>query len=328
VLILVTGGAGYIGSHARKALRQSGLEPVIFDNFSTGHREFVRGTPCFEGDMCNPDDLAKVFAQYPIDGVMHFAGKAIIEESFQRPDFYFDNNVTGGLNLLAAMNKAGVKRLIFSSTCASYGIPEKMPIREETPQNPINPYGSTKMQFERRIEAAHATDGLEYLILRYFNAAGADADGEFGELHDPESHLIPLGLDAALGRRPEAQIRGIDYPTPDGSCVRDYIHVTDLARAHVLAMKALIEGKVKSQPINLGTGSGYSVREVFDTIRKVTKRDFVVKEMPRRPGDPPVLVAAVDRANKILGWKTEVSGLEEIIATAWSWHLSRAQIHG
>jgi len=327
-MILVTGGAGYIGSHAVKALRQSGFEPLIFDNFSTGHRSFVRGTPCFEGDICNPADLAKVFAQFPIEGVMHFAGKAIIEESFQRPDFYYLTNVTGGLNLLEAMNKAAVKRLIFSSTCASYGVPEVMPIREETPQNPINPYGKTKMQFERGIEAAHAASGLEFLILRYFNAGGADPDGEFGEIHDPESHLIPLGLDAALGRRKEAQIRGTDYPTPDGTCVRDYIHVTDLARAHVKGMKALIEGQVRSQAVNLGTGSGYSVREVFDTIRKVTQRDFIVREMPRREGDPPILVAAVERANKVLGWKTELSGLEQIIANAWTWHQNRAQSLG
>ncbi|HET9131431.1 MAG TPA: NAD-dependent epimerase/dehydratase family protein, partial [Terriglobia bacterium] len=202
-MILVTGGAGYIGSHTVKALRRAGFEPLIFDNFSTGHRSFVRSTPCFEGDICNPDDLAKVFAQYPIEGVVHFAGKAIIEESFQKPDFYFQTNVTGGLNLLSAMKRAGVPFHIFSSTCASYGVPETMPIREETPQNPINPYGKTKMQFERGIEAAHAKGGLEYLILRYFNAGGADADGEFGEIHDPESHLIPLGLDAALGRRAE-----------------------------------------------------------------------------------------------------------------------------
>ena len=327
-MILVTGGAGYIGSHTVKALRQAGFEPLIFDNFSTGHRSFVRNTPCFEGDICNPADLARVFAQYPIEGVVHFAGKAIIEESFQKPDFYFQTNVTGGLNLLSAMNTAGVPYLIFSSTCASYGVPETMPIREETPQNPINPYGKTKMQFERGIEAACAKDGLEYLTLRYFNAGGADADGEFGEIHDPESHLIPLGLDAALGRRSEAQIRGMDYPTPDGTCIRDYIHVTDLARAHVNGMKALIGGRVKSQAINLGTGSGYSVREVFDTIRRVTKKDFVVRELPRRPGDPPILVAAVERAKKVLGWTAEASSLEQIISSAWSWHQRRFPFRG
>ena len=327
-MILVTGGAGYIGSHAIKALRQSGYEPVIFDNFSTGHRSFVRSTPCVEGDLRNPADLSKVFAQYPIEGVMHFAGRALVGESHEKPDLYHQINVVGGMNLLAAMEKAGVKRLIFSSTCATYGMPDEIPIREDTPQKPINPYGESKLKFERVIESAHATNKLEYLSLRYFNAAGADADGEFGEDHVPETHLIPLVFDAAMGRRPEVQILGVDYPTPDGTCLRDYIHVTDLARAHVIGMKALIEGRVKSQAINLGTGSGFSVREVIDTIRRVTKKDFTVREVPRRPGDPPVLVAAVDRAKEVLGWSAESSGLEQIISSAWSWHQSRFHSHG
>ncbi len=322
-MILVTGGAGYIGSHAVKALRQSGFEPVIFDNFSTGHRSFVRSTPCLEGDLRNPSDLTKVFAQYPIEGVMHFAGRALVGESHEKPELYQQINVGGGMNLLAAMDKAGVKHLIFSSTCATYGMPEKIPIREETPQNPINPYGESKLKFERAIANAHAENKLEYLSLRYFNAAGADADGEFGEDHIPETHLIPLVFDAAMGRRPEVQILGVDYPTPDGTCLRDYIHVTDLARAHVIGMKALIGGRVKSQAINLGTGSGFSVREVIDATRRVTMKDFVVREMPRRPGDPPALVAAVDRAKSVLGWNAEVSGLEQIIASAWAWHQSR-----
>ncbi|HLQ78680.1 MAG TPA: UDP-glucose 4-epimerase GalE [Terriglobia bacterium] len=319
-MILVTGGAGYIGSHTIKALRAAGFDPLIFDNFSTGHRSFVRDTRCVEGDLCNPEDLAKAFAQFPIEGVIHFAGKAIIEESFRETELYYRTNVVGGLNLLSAMDQAGVKRLIFSSTCASYGIPDVFPIREETPQKPINPYGETKMKFERAMESAHITSNLEHLSLRYFNAAGADADGEFGEIHDPESHLIPLTLDAAIGRKPEIQIRGVDYPTPDGSCVRDYIHVADLARAHVMALKGLMQGTVKSQAINLGTGSGYSVREIIDTTRRITKRNFVVREMPRRQGDPPLLVAAVDRAREVLGWTAEVSGLEQIIDSAWTWH--------
>ena len=326
-MILVTGGAGYIGSHAIKALRQSGYEPVIFDNFSTGHRSFVRSTPCVEGDLRNPADLAKVFAEYRIEGVMHFAGRALVGESHEKPELYHQINVVGGLNLLAAMEAAGVRRLIFSSTCATYGIPEQVPIREQTPQKPINPYGASKLTFERAIESAHTTNQLEYLSLRYFNAAGADADGEFGEDHIPETHLIPLVFDAAMGRRPEVQILGVDYPTPDGTCLRDYIHVTDLARAHVIGMKALIEGRVKSQAINLGTGSGFSVREVIDTARRVTKKDFIVREMPRRPGDPPILVAAVDRARDVLGWRAEGSGLEQIISSAWSWHQSRFHSH-
>ena len=327
-MILVTGGAGYIGSHAVKALRLAGYAPVIFDNFSTGHRSFVRDTPSVEGDLRNPEDLAKVFAQYSIDGVMHFAGRALVGESHEKPELYHEINVVGGLNLLTAMDKAGVKHLIFSSTCATYGMPDKIPIREETPQKPINPYGESKLKFERAIENAHVTSKLEFLSLRYFNAAGADADGEFGEDHIPETHLIPLVFDAAMGRRPEVQILGVDYPTPDGTCLRDYIHVTDLARAHVIGMRALIEGRVKSQAINLGTGSGFSVREVIDTTRRVTRKDFAVREMPRRPGDPPVLVAAVDRAKDVLGWTAEVSGLEQIIASAWTWHRGRFQSRG
>jgi UDP-glucose 4-epimerase len=327
-MILVTGGAGYIGSHAVKALRQSGLDPVIFDNFSTGHRSFVRDTPCIEGDLRNPADLSKVFEQYAIEGVMHFAGRALVGESHEKPELYHQINVVGGLNLLAEMKKSGVRHLIFSSTCATYGMPDKTPIREDTPQIPINPYGESKLKFERALEAAHITDKLEYLSLRYFNAAGADEDGEFGEDHAPETHLIPLVFDAAMGRRPEVQILGVDYPTPDGTCLRDYIHVTDLARAHVIGMRALIEGRVTSQAINLGTGSGFSVREVINTIRRVTKKDFVVRETPRRPGDPPILVAAVDRAKEVLGWTAVTSGLEQIIESAWSWHLNRFQTRG
>lgn len=327
-MILVTGGAGYIGSHTVKALRQSGFEPVIFDNFSTGHRSFVRDTPCIEGDVCNPADLAQAFAQYPIEGVMHFAGKALVAESHVKPELYYQTNVIGGLNLLAAMNKAGVRRLIFSSTCATYGVPDTVPIREETPQKPINPYGESKLKFERALASANVMEDLEYIALRYFNAAGADADGEFGEEHDPESHLIPLVFDAAMGRRPEVRILGVDYPTPDGTCIRDYIHVTDLARAHVIGLKALVENRVKSQAINLGTGHGCSVREVIDTTRRVTKKDFAVREVPRREGDPPVLVAAVDRAKNVLGWTAENSGIEQIIGSAWNWHQGRFQNRG
>lgn len=324
-MILVTGGAGYIGSHTVKALRLAEFEPLIFDNFSTGHRSFVRSTPCFEGDVCNPSDLEKVFSQYPIEGVLHFAGKALVGESHQKPELYHRTNVVGGLNLLAAMEQAGVKRIIFSSTCATYGVPDTTPIRETTPQRPINPYGESKLKFEHALAEAHATNGLEYIALRYFNAAGADAEGEFGEDHDPETHLIPLVFDAAMGRRPEVQILGTDYPTPDGTCLRDYIHVTDLASAHVLGMKGLLEGRMKSQAINLGTGSGFSVREIIEMVRRVAKKDFAVKETTRREGDPPILVAAVDRAKEVLGWSAENSSLEQIIGSAWTWHRNRFQ---
>jgi UDP-glucose-4-epimerase GalE len=318
-MILVTGGAGYIGSHTVKALRAAGMQPVIFDNFSTGHRSFVKATPAFEGDLRNPRDLEAVFNEYAIDGVLHFAGKALVPESNEKPELYYETNLYGGVNLLNAMERCSVRFLIFSSTCATYGIPRTVPIREDHPQNPINPYGETKLAFERALHWFHEAHGIEYLSLRYFNAAGADAGGEFGEDHDPETHLIPLVLDAAAGRRPAAQIFGTDYPTPDGTCLRDYIHVSDLARAHVVGLQALMDGRIQSQAVNLGTGRGYSVREVINAIRQVTGRDFTVVEKGRRPGDPPELVAAVDRARKVLGWTATESDLENIVRTAWSW---------
>ena len=320
-MILVTGGAGYIGSHTVKALRASGFDPLIFDNFSTGHRDFVGDTKLVDGDLLNPESLKRTFLDYPVEGVLHFAGKALISESSRIPETYYATNVTGGINLLTAMKNAGVKRIIFSSTCATYGVSDK-PIDEDTPQRPINPYGETKLAFERALRWFREIYGIEYLALRYFNAAGAAVDGDCGEDHDPETHLIPLVLDAALGRKPEVKIFGTDYPTPDGTCVRDYIHVTDLANAHVSALKHLSEGKVESQGINLGTGTGYSVREVVETARRVTKAEFKVAEAPRRDGDPPVLVAAVGRAHARLGWKAEF-GLEQIVASAWDWHRKR-----
>jgi len=318
-MVLVTGGAGYIGSHTVKALRTAGFQPVILDNFSTGHRSFVKETPLVEGDLCNPADLTNAFIKYPIDSVLHFAGKALVGESTKHPERYYETNMLGGLNLLNAMNNHGVKYLIFSSTCATYGVPEKVPIREDHPQNPINPYGDSKLAFERALKWFHEAHGMHYLSLRYFNAAGADADGDFGEDHSPETHLIPLVLDAASGRRPDVQIFGTDYPTPDGTCLRDYIHVTDLARAHVVGLQALMEGRIQSQPINLGTGRGYSVREVIDTVRRVTEKKFTVRESDRREGDPPELVAAVDRARERLGWTAVESDLENIVRTAWKW---------
>ena len=322
-MILVTGGAGYIGSHTTKALRKSGFEPLIFDNFSTGHSEFVGNTKLVEGDLCNPQDLKRAFEANPIEGVLHFAGKALVPESHRSPELYYDTNVTGGINLLTAMKNSGVKHIIFSSTCATYGVPENIPIDESTPQRPINPYGETKLAFERALRWFRETYGIEYLALRYFNAAGADENGQFGEDHDPETHLIPLVLDAAMQRKAEVKIFGTDYPTPDGTCLRDYIHVSDLASAHVAGLEALLAGQVDSQAINLGTGSGYSVREVVETARRITGCDFPVVETVRREGDPPALVAAVERARAKLGWKAEMSDLEQIIASAWKWHRSR-----
>ena len=318
-MILVTGGAGYIGSHTVKALKAAGLQPVIFDNFSTGHRGFAKGTPCIEGNVCNPGDLLKAFMEYSIEGVLHFAGKALVGESVEKPELYYETNLRGGLNLLNAMKSCGVRYLIFSSTCATYGDPQKVPIAEDHPQNPINPYGESKLAFERAMRWFHRAHGLQYLSLRYFNAAGADANGEFGEDHDPETHLIPLVLDAAAGRRPEVRIFGTDYPTPDGTCLRDYIHVTDLARAHVAGLQALMSGHVEPQAVNLGTGSGYSVLEVIEAARRITGKDFVARETARRPGDPPKLIAAVDRAKKVLGWTATESDLDNIVRSAWNW---------
>ena len=318
-MILVTGGAGYIGSHTVKALKKAGFQPLIFDNFSTGHRAFIKGTPAFEGDICNSDDLARAFAEYPIDGVLHFAGRALVGESIEKPELYYETNLHGGLSLLNAMKTCGVKFLIFSSSCATYGTPQQVPISEDHAQNPINPYGDSKLAFERAMRWFHEAHGLRYLSLRYFNAAGADAEGEFGEDHDPETHLIPLVLKAAAGRHPEVKILGTDYPTPDGTCVRDYIHVTDLASAHVMGLEALMGGRVESQAINLGTGSGCSVREVIEAARRITGKDFFARETVRRPGDPPTLIAAVDRARKVLGWTAVESGLDNIIRSAWNW---------
>jgi UDP-glucose 4-epimerase len=318
-MILVTGGAGYIGSHTVKALKLAGFQPLIFDNFSTGHRSFIKGTPASEGDICSAENVRRVFSEYRIDGVLHFAGKALVGESAGKPELYYEANLRGGLNLLNAMREFSVKYLIFSSTCATYGEPRQVPIPEDHAQNPINPYGESKLAFERALPWFQRAHGLQYLSLRYFNAAGADGDGEFGEDHDPETHIIPLVLDAAAGRRREVKIFGTDYPTPDGTCLRDYIHVGDLARAHVAGLRALMEGRIASQPINLGTGHGYSVREVINAARRVTGKDFRIIETERRQGDPPILIAAADRARKVLDWQATESDLDNIVRTAWNW---------
>jgi len=322
-MILVTGGAGYIGSHAVKALRAAGFLPIIFDDFSTGHNEFAHGTPTIKGDIRSSEDLNRAFTEYPIDGVMHFAGKALVPESHKNPELYYEVNTLGGLRLLSAMRAHGVRHIIFSSTCATYGIPEKTPISEDTAQLPISPYGESKLAFERALRWFQESYEFTYLALRYFNAAGADPNAEFGEDHDPETHLIPLVLDAAAGRRPSVKILGTDYPTPDGTCVRDYIHVVDLADAHVLGLQGLMADRIKPQALNLGTGIGYSVREVIDTAKRITGVDFRVEEAGRRSGDPPVLLAAVERAREVLGWRAKHSALDQIVASAWNWHRRR-----
>jgi UDP-glucose 4-epimerase len=305
------------------------MEPVVFDNFSTGHRSFVDATvPGVEGDLRDPAALDRAFREYPIDGVIHFAGLALVAESVRDPALYFETNVVGGLNLLNAMRRAGVGRLIFSSTCATYGVPETSLIAESHPQRPVNPYGESKLAFERALEAFGLAYGISFLSLRYFNAAGADAASRRGEDHNPETHLIPLTLAAAAGVRPEVRIFGTDYPTPDGTCVRDYIHVTDLANAHVKGLAKLFEGTVESQAINLGTGEGISVRDLIEVARRVTGKSFRAVESERRPGDPPRLVADPTRSGSVLGWRPVHSGIEEIVESAWRWSAQRQGSRG
>ena len=317
--VLVTGGAGYIGSHAAKALAVAGYEPVVLDNLARGHREAVRWGPFVEGDLADGTLLRDSLRRFEIGAVMHFAAYAYVGESMTKPELYFSNNVVNSLNLLDAMRQTGVRRIVFSSTCATYGIPEVVPIREEMPQRPINPYGESKLMVERMLHWYGAAHGFAHMSLRYFNAAGADPDGEIGERHEPETHLIPLVLDAALGRRARVEIYGTDYPTPDGTAIRDYIHVSDLAIAHVLALKHLQQGGA-SGALNLATGRGHSVREVIAAAERVTQRALPRREIERRAGDPPALVADAGRAHALLGWTPGLSDLETIVATAWRWH--------
>ena len=317
--ILVTGGAGYIGSHACKALAGAGYLPVVYDNLSRGHREAVRWGPLVEGDLADGRHLAETLRRHDIAAVMHFAAYAYVGESMAQPGLYFRNNVANSLVLLEAMREAAVKRIVFSSTCATYGTPAAIPIRESAPQQPVNPYGESKLMIERALHWHGVAHGLAHVALRYFNAAGADPDGEIGEHHDPETHLIPLVLDAALGRRAQIDIYGTDYGTPDGTAIRDYIHVTDLAAAHVQALGYLERGGA-STALNLATGQGHSVREVVAAAERVTGRRIPQREVARRPGDPPCLVADATLANRVLGWTPRLSDLDTIIATAWTWH--------
>ena len=317
--ILVTGGAGYIGSHAAKALARAGYEPVTYDNLGRGHRAAVKWGPLVEGDLADRALLVETLRRHNIAAVMHFAAFAYVGESVTEPERYFRNNVANSLVLLEAMGEAGVGRIVFSSTCATYGLPEKMPIAEDTPQRPVNPYGESKLMIERMLYWLGQARGLGSAALRYFNAAGADPDGEIGEEHDPETHLIPLVLQTALGQRAGVEIFGTDYPTPDGTAVRDYIHVHDLAEAHVLALAHLLKGG-SSLALNLGTGQGHSVRAVIDAAERVTGRPIARRETARRSGDPPTLVADARAAQAALGWTPRLSGLDEIVASAWRWH--------
>lgn len=313
--ILVTGGAGYIGSHAARALRRSGYEVVIYDNLSTGFPRLAHGFELVEGDIADAARLRPVLAR--ADAVMHFAAHAYVGESVENPRKYFQNNVLGALSLLNSTLDAGIRRFVFSSTCAVYGIPARIPIDEQTLRNPVNPYGASKLFFENALEAYSRAYGIHSISLRYFNAAGADESGEIGELHDPEPHLIPLALAATTEHGRGLKVFGSDYSTPDGSCVRDYVHVTDLAHAHVRALQYLEKGG-DSLAINLGTGKGRSVLEVIRAAESVTGQAVRRDIEPRRPGDPPALVADPSKAQRVLGW-TAQRNLADIVSSAWNW---------
>ena len=317
--ILVTGGAGYIGSHTAKALHRAGREVVVFDNLAHGHEWAVRWGPLVRGELADRDALDRVFQTCSIDAVLHFAALIQVGESMRLPGLYFRNNTAGTLNLLEAMAAHGVQRIVFSSTAAVYGMPERMPVSEDAPSAPINVYGESKWMVERLLHWFGAIHELRWTALRYFNACGADPEGETGEDHAPESHLIPRVMGAALGRLPAIEVFGTDFPTPDGTCIRDYIHVADLASAHLRALGHLERGGA-SGAFNLGSGQGISVREIIAGVERVAGRPVPVRYGPRRDGDPPVLVADPARANQMLGWRTEHSGLETILRSAWHWH--------
>ena len=320
--VLVTGGSGFIGSHVAKLLSEKDYNPVIIDNLSQGHREFARWGTFYRGDIGDANLLDKIFSEHEIDGVMHFAALAQVGESVKDPARYYENNVSKTHVLLSSMLRHGIRNFVFSSTCAVYGLPEVIPISEEHSRSPINPYGRTKLAVEHMLEDFSRAYGLRYVSLRYFNAAGADHRAGIGEDHRPETHLIPLILDVALGRRKEIEIFGTDYKTRDGTCIRDYIHVSDLAEAHLLALNYLREGG-DSDAFNLGTGKGYSVKEVVEATRRITGREIKVRIAPRREGDPPVLIADPSKAWEVLNWRQRYTEIGEIIESAWEWHRMR-----
>jgi len=326
-MILVTGGAGYIGSHCVKRLLEDGHEAVTFDNLSEGHRAAVVGGTFVQGDLASANDLRSVFERFPIDGVVHFAANCYVGESVEHPEKYFRNNVANTLNLLAATRRAGVQRFIFSSTAATYGVPREVPVPEDHPTEPINPYGRSKLMVEQMLEWFDRAYGLRFVSLRYFNAAGADPDGRLGEDHDPETHLLPIAILAALERRPPLRVFGTDYGTPDGTCVRDYIHIVDLADAHIRALAYLADGGTSAH-FNLGNERGYSIREVIRTIERVGGRPVPAEDAPRREGDPPELVASSQRAREVLGWNPRFGDLDSIVETAWRWHESHPEGYG
>ena len=316
--VLVTGGAGYVGSHTVRLLLERAHEVVVYDNLANGHRQAVGRAELVAGDLLERDKLEAAMRRFGTEAVVHFAALAYVGESVSDPAKYYRNNVVGTLSLLDAMRASGVRRIVFSSTCATYGVPERVPIGEDHPQSPVNPYGFTKLAIERALaDFCHAYD-FGYAALRYFNAAGAAGDGSIGEDHDPETHLIPIALQVALGQRESLKIFGDDYPTPDGTCIRDYVHVDDLAAAHLAALEMLEPGsEIK---LNLGTGRGASVREVITTCQAVTGREIPTEVGPRRAGDPPELVAVATRAHKVLKWEPKYTSLKSIVESAWAWH--------
>jgi UDP-glucose-4-epimerase GalE len=316
--ILVTGGAGYIGSHAVRLFRSRGHQVWVYDNLSFGHRAAVPADRLIVGDLAERARVEEALAVHRIEAVVHFAAFAYVGESVQDPGKYYQNNLVNTLQLLESMRRQGVTRLVFSSTCATYGEPQRVPIREDEPQKPINPYGKSKLAVEQALADYARAYGWGYAALRYFNAAGASSEGDLGEDHDPETHLIPLLLQAALGQRPYVEIFGTDYATPDGTCIRDYIHVDDLAEAHLLALEHLAPGR--GLCYNLGIGRGYSVREVIHTVEELVGKPVPVRAGPRRAGDPPVLVASAEKIRRDLGWRPRYIELRPILETAWSWH--------
>ena len=320
--ILVTGGAGYIGSHTVKMLEEEGFNVVVYDNLSNGHREAVLNSKLVEGDILDSEKLSQLLSEIKFDACIHFAAFIEVGESVKDPLKFFKNNVSGTLNLLTNLKKHGVKNFVFSSTAAVYGNPEETPIKEHFELNPINPYGNTKFTVEKVLKDMSDAGDINYVALRYFNASGADESGLIGESHNPETHLIPLVLKTAKGERESIKIFGADYPTKDGTCVRDYIHVNDLAKAHILALDYLLDGG-KSDVFNCGYGVGYSVKEIIDTAKKVTGINFNVEEADRREGDPAILVADNEKIKSVLGWKPEYNDIKYIIKTAWNWEKNK-----
>lgn len=320
--VLVTGGAGYIGSHTCMALASHGWTPVCFDNLSTGHRWAVQWGPLVEGDLADSAAIAAALEDHGIEAVVHFAACAYVGESMVDPGKYFRNNVANTLNLLEAMQQADVKNIVFSSTCATYGEPTRLPITEQTAQVPLNPYGESKLFVEKALQWFSMAHGLNWTALRYFNAAGADPEGRLGESHSPETHLVPLVIEAALGLRPGVDVYGSDYPTRDGTAIRDYVHVCDLASAHVLALDRLDAGGA-SGAFNLGTGTGTSVMEIIRAVERHVQRPVPFRHMPRRSGDPPSLVASAELAHRALGWSPRLSSIDDVVRTAWTWHANQ-----